>query len=53
MQRLNTEGRFPVFLFFFALALLEALFTQHWPEVVFWLIVGVLFFLSDYLPDKM
>jgi hypothetical protein len=40
---------FTVFIIFFGLALLEAIQTQNWPRMIFWLVTGAVFILADNL----
>jgi len=38
---------FTIFILFFGIAFLDAVRGGHWPRVLFWVVIGILFFLAD------
>jgi hypothetical protein len=38
---------FTIFILFFGIALLDAIRGGQWPRVLFWVVIGLLFFLAD------
>lgn len=49
MRMLKFGTNFAVFLLFFGVATLEAVQTQNWLKVVFWLAIGIAFLAADNL----
>lgn len=47
MKRLTLGTNFVVFLLFFGLAFLDAVQTQNWLRITFWVFVGAVFFWAD------
>jgi hypothetical protein len=49
VKKIKPGTGFTVFIIFFAIATLEAIQTQNWPRIIFWLITGAVFMLADNL----
>jgi hypothetical protein len=49
MKKIKLGTNFTVFLLFFGIATLEAIRNQNWLQVVFWLIIGIIFLTADNL----
>jgi hypothetical protein len=47
--RVSFGAGFAIFVIFFGISLVEPLRTGSWVEVVFWLGLGILFFVADNL----
>ncbi len=47
MRKFKFGAGFTVFILFFGIALVEAFRLKYWPEVVFWLFMGVIFLAFD------
>ncbi|HEU4859571.1 MAG TPA: hypothetical protein VFT15_07035 [Chitinophagaceae bacterium] len=49
MNKIRLGTNFTAFLLFFGIATLEAFRTKNWLEVLFWLVIGVVFLVGDNL----
>lgn len=49
MKKMKLGAGFAIFIIFFGAAVIDAVQTQYWPRIVFWLAAGALFILSDNL----
>ena len=38
---------FTIFILFFGIAFLDAVRGGQWPRILFWVVIGILFFLAD------
>jgi hypothetical protein len=47
MKNLKLGTNFAVFILFFGVALLDAVQTQNWLRVAFWLAIGAVFLWAD------
>ena len=47
MKNLNLGTNFAIFILFFGVAALEAVQTQNWLRIIFWLAIGLVFLLAD------
>jgi len=47
MKNLKFGTNFAVFVIFFGVALLDAVQTQNWLRVVFWVVIGAVFLWAD------
>jgi hypothetical protein len=51
MKNLKLGTNFAVFVLFFGVALLDAVQTQNWLRVAFWVAIGVVFLWADAKKD--
>lgn len=49
MKKIKPGTGFAVFIIFFGISMLEAFETQNWLRAIFWLAIGVGFFVADNL----
>ena len=49
MKKIKLGTGFAVFLLFFGAALIDAIETRYWPRIIFWLVAGAVFVMSDNL----
>ena len=47
MKNLKLGTNFAVFVLFFGVAMLDAIQTQNWLRVAFWVAIGLVFFWAD------
>lgn len=47
MKNLKLGTNFVIFILFFGVALLDAVQTQNWLRVIFWLAIGAVFLWAD------
>ncbi len=51
IKRLTFGTNFAIFIIFFGISLIDALQTQNWLRVLFWLAIGFLFLWADTKKD--
>jgi len=49
MKKIRLGTGFAIFIIFFGIAALDAIQTQYWPRIIFWVVVGSIFIISDNL----
>lgn len=49
MKGIKLSTNFAVFLLFFGVAALEAFQTRNWIKAAFWVVIGIVFLMSDNL----
>jgi hypothetical protein len=49
MKSIKLGANFAVFLLFFGMAALEAFQSQNWIKAAFWVLIGIVFLVSDNL----
>lgn len=52
MQNLKLGTNFAIFALFFGVALLDAVQTQNWLRVAFWVVIGAVFLWADRKKSK-
>ena len=48
MKKLKFGTNFTIFTLFFGVSVIEAVQTQNWLKVVFWLAIGLVFLWADF-----
>ncbi len=51
MKKLKLGTSFTIFILFFGLSTLDAIWRHHWLGAGFWLLTGIVFLLADKLPN--
>jgi len=49
MKKIKLDSGFTIFILFFGIATLDAIKTQTWPRIIFWIAIGLIFLLEDNL----
>lgn len=49
MKKVKLSKNFAIFLIFFGVATLDAIQTQNWVRVAFWVVIGAFFLVADNL----
>ncbi len=52
MRKIRLSTNFTVFLLFFGVAALEAFQTANWAKAAFWVVIGIVFLVSDNMKKK-
>jgi hypothetical protein len=52
MRKIRVGSGFAVFVLFFGIAALDAVRSQEWTRVAFWLAIGFVFLLNDSLDPR-
>ena len=47
MKQYKIGAGFTIFVLFFGIALLEAFQDRNWFRIIFWMVMGIIFFLAD------
>lgn len=51
MKKLNFGTNFAIFVLFFGVAAIDAVQTQDWVRVAFWIAIGAVFLYEDSMKD--
>ncbi|MBN8674305.1 MAG: hypothetical protein J0L56_09230 [Chitinophagales bacterium] len=49
MKKIQLGTNFAIYLLFFGVAMVEAFQSRNWLKCVFWLAIGIVFFIADNL----